>query len=126
MSYNIGKCWLFAAVVLSSRLAGQEGERKTIAGRGVANGAQPLGEVEISILDMSKTSTSSKDGTFGFSKVPMGEHRLRFRRIGYAMRDTTWTFTGADSLVVSMEPIAELDSVKIIGERRDFGMEDFE
>jgi hypothetical protein len=126
MPYRIRKCWIFVALALSNRLTAQEAERKTIEGRVLSTAAQPLQDVEVSILDMGKTATSSKDGKFAFSKVPTGEHRLRFRRIGYAMRDTTWSFTGADSLVIAMEPIAELDSVKIIGERRDFGMEDFE
>ena len=126
MSYKTGDFWILVVLALSTRLAAQGADRKTIQGRVVATAGQPLADVEVSILDMGKTATSSKDGIFGFSKVPTGEHRLRFRRIGYAMRDTTWSFAGTDSLVVSMEPIAELDSVKIIGEQRDFGMEDFE
>jgi hypothetical protein len=42
------------------------------------------------------------------------------------MRDTTLNITGNDSVVIALEPIAELDSVKVVGEMHDWGMEDFE
>jgi hypothetical protein len=89
-------------------------------------GGQPLAGVEVTVIESDQSATSSKGGTFELKKVLTGDHRVRFRRIGFAMRDTTLRITGGDSLIVSMMPIAELDSVKIVGEQRDWGMEDFE
>ena len=99
----------------------------TLRGRVVADTTQrPLADVDITILELNLGATSSKSGTFQISKVPRGEHKIRFRKIGYAMLDTTLTFTGDDSVVVALQRITELDSVKVLGDMRDPGMDDFE
>jgi hypothetical protein len=120
---------MHAAAIVSACMLSVEAraqDRVSLSGRVLSAGGQPLGDVEITVMEGDRSTKSSRNGAFELKKVPVGEHVVRLRRIGYAMRDTTIRVTGTDSLVVSMMPVAELDSVKIVGEQRDWGMEDFE
>ena len=121
---------VFAAAVVcivtaAATAAGQD--RVTLSGRVVADTAQrPLPDVDVMIPDLGVGTTTSKTGAFRLAKVPAGEHRVRFRKIGYAMLDTTLRFDGRDSVTITLVRITELDSVKVLGDMRDPGMEDFE
>jgi hypothetical protein len=102
-------------------------DRVVLAGRVVADTTRrPLVDVDVMIPDLGIGTTSSKTGEFRLSKVPAGKHVVRFRKIGYAMLDTTLSFTGHDSVVVTMARITELDSVQVLGDMHDPGMDDFE
>jgi hypothetical protein len=64
------------------------GQTATVTGQVVArDGGQPLGFIGVSALPGGKQSLSADDGTFSLT-VPAGEVHLRFKRVGYATRDT--------------------------------------
>jgi hypothetical protein len=117
---------VLAGIALYAATAGAQ-EKVTFAGRVVADTThRPLADVDIVIPDLALGTTSGKDGSFRLAKVPSGAHGVRFRKIGYAMLDTTLRFDGKDSVTIALVRITELDSMKVLGDMRDPGMDDFE
>ena len=57
----------------------------------------PLGFVTVSLLTQDKHLLTGESGVFLLREVPPGEVRLRFRRIGFAPRDTTLTLAAGDT-----------------------------
>ena len=61
------------------------------------DGGVPLGYITVSVLAQDKHLLTGESGVFLLREVPPGEVRLRFRRIGFAPKDTTLTLAAGDT-----------------------------
>jgi carboxypeptidase family protein/TonB-dependent receptor-like protein len=62
---------------------GQNPAASRLQGRVITRTEAPLPEVEVTILDLSRTVLSDSAGRFDFGSVPSGDYVVRVRRIGF-------------------------------------------
>jgi hypothetical protein len=95
---------LFAILWWSTALSAARAQVATITGRVVLRGdGQPLGFTTISVLSQGTQLLASDSGTFVLRRLPPGEVRLRFRRIGFVPSDTTFTIAAGDTARIRIE-----------------------
>lgn len=84
-------------------LPSAHGQGATILGNVVAReGGARLGYTSISIVPQGEQRLSSESGRFLLT-VPQGEVRLRFKRIGFAPRDTVLAIASSDTARIRIE-----------------------
>lgn len=89
-----------AVIFLGALLALTEAraQNAVVAGEVVLReGGVPLGFITISVLAQDKHLLTGESGMFLLREVPPGDVRLRFRRIGFAPKDTTLTLLAGDT-----------------------------
>jgi hypothetical protein len=76
-------CLLFAAFIVMVKVSASAGE---IRGKVVTTaGGEPLGRVEVSLLEPKLVTTTGPDGTFKIANVPPGKYTLRIAAVGYRL-----------------------------------------
>ena len=95
----------FSAIVcLSTALSAAHAQDATVTGRIVLrDDGQPLAFTTISVLSQGTQLLASDSGTFALRHLPPGDLRLRFRRIGFTPRDTTFTVAAGDTARIRIE-----------------------
>src|SRR3954468_25015903 len=66
-------------------------------------GGQPLGFTTVSILSDNRQLLTNESGKFLLLGLAPGEVRLRFKRIGFAPKDTTLQLASGDTARIRME-----------------------
>jgi hypothetical protein len=95
---------VYAMASLSTALSVAHAQYATVTGRVVLrDDGQPLGFTTISVLSQGTQRLASDSGTFVLRNLPPGEVRLRFRRIGFAPSDTTFTIAANDTARIRIE-----------------------
>lgn len=70
----------------------------TIRGRISESNGQPLGDVQVTVAGTTLGGVSAASGDYVIANVPVGDHRVMARRIGYGPGDRTVTVTpGGDT-----------------------------
>jgi hypothetical protein len=67
------------------------------------DGGQPLGYTTISILSEARQLLTNESGKFALLNIAPGEVRLRFKRIGFAPKDTTVRLAPGESVNLRIE-----------------------
>jgi iron complex outermembrane receptor protein len=94
---------LLAIFAFSSSVTAQS----TVTLRGVVTrtgDSIPLGSVQVSIRGTGLATVTNSSGRYIIQRVPLGEHTVVFRWLGYAPTERTITVTGEHTLDVSLEP----------------------
>jgi hypothetical protein len=93
-------------VVLGAIVALSEGRAQNgvVAGEVVLReGGVPLGFITVSVLAQDKHLLTGESGHFRLLEVPPGDVRLRFRRIGFAPKDTLLVLAAGDTARIRIE-----------------------
>jgi hypothetical protein len=95
---------LFTAICVSTALSAARAQHATVVGRIVLreNGA-PVASAAVSVLPDGAQRLAGEDGAFMLRNLPPGEVRLRFRRIGFAPKDTALVVGANDTAQVRIE-----------------------
>ncbi|MEO5904495.1 MAG: carboxypeptidase regulatory-like domain-containing protein [Gemmatimonadaceae bacterium] len=114
-----------AASAYLPALAETSGTDHELAGVVTDVSSTPIPEVEVSIIrppGSSKAVKTKKDGRFVLSGLPDGDVLVRFRRLGYEVREVEIKRTSdkRTSIDVMLKPVpAELDSMLVRAEEHD-------
>jgi hypothetical protein len=89
---------------------------------------EPIGGVEVSLPDLSRTTLTNERGTFILRDIPPGDQHVVVRRVGYGPVDTRLTFQAGSVVQRRFELIRAtvLDSVVVTDKGSDRVMDDFE
>jgi len=92
-----------------------------IRGRVASTSAgRPLGGAEVTILELSRSTRTSDDGSFAFTSVPPGRYQIIARSVGYSpeQRSVLVDQSGVAALTLSLSPVApELAGVSVEARR---------
>jgi len=110
---------LVAAVLAVCVVGGAHAQNATVIARAVVrDGGAPLGFTTVSVLKQGIQRLTTESGTIVLRDLPPGEVGLRFRRIGFAPKDTVITVGANDTARVSVEMerlVLELPTVVVDG-----------
>jgi CarboxypepD_reg-like domain len=86
-----------------------------------AQGGEPLGRVEIVVLETHVSATTSASGEFAISNLPLGNYTLRMNAVGYRMISVPFTLTAADdvkefSITLVPDNFHHTDKVEVRGD----------
>jgi hypothetical protein len=86
-----------------------------------AHGGEPLGRVEVAVLELARSVTTSFDGTFAVQSLVPGHYRLRLNAVGYRLLIIPVMLTSAGEgkdLSISMTPdnLRRTDEVEVRGD----------
>jgi hypothetical protein len=87
-----------------------------------ADGGAPLAYTSVSVLPQPAQLLTNEGGTFQITGLMPGEVRLRFKRIGFAPKDTTFTIADIESARVRVEMtrlVLQLPAVVVSGKCTD-------
>ena len=85
--HPVSRLWVFAFAAISPLAA--YAQSAVVRGQVVLQGdGQPLPYTTVALLSQGTQRLTSDSGTFVFIDLPPGEVRLRFKRIGFAPKDT--------------------------------------
>jgi hypothetical protein len=92
------------AVCISTALAAARAQHATVVGRVVVReSGEPVTNASVSVLPNGAARLGGENGSFTLRDLPLGEVRLRFRRIGFAPKDTALVVGANDTVRVSIE-----------------------
>ena len=95
---------LFTAICVATALSAAPGQHATIVGRVVLReSGHPIANVAVSVLPDGAQRLAGEDGAFELRDLPPGEVRVRFRRIGFAAKDTTFVVGANDTAQLRIE-----------------------
>ena len=95
---------LLTAICLSTALSAARAQHATIVGRIVLReSGEPVVNTAVSVLPNGAQRLAGENGVFVLRDVPAGEVRLRFRRIGFAAKDTALIVGANDTAQVRIE-----------------------
>ncbi|MEP6767002.1 MAG: carboxypeptidase-like regulatory domain-containing protein [Gemmatimonadaceae bacterium] len=93
-------------IVLAGVLAGGPAyaQNATIMGQVMApENGQPVGFATISVLSQGTQYLAGDKGRFVLTNVPVGTVRLRFKRMGFTAKDTTFSVSASDTVQLRIE-----------------------
>jgi len=98
--------------VLITLLSGSTG---TVSGRVTTSSGAPIADVQVSLPELHRSTTSDSTGRYSVAGVPEGTFTVSFQRIGYAPVVRRVVSTGSDlSVDVTMrETIVELSGIQV-------------
>jgi iron complex outermembrane receptor protein len=73
-----------------------------LSGRVAGENGAPLPQVEVTILEVSRTTTTDSTGRFVFPELAPGDYTIRFRRLGFASETFTLALSKGESKDVSV------------------------
>ena len=95
---------LSTAIWISTAFSAGRAQRATVLGRVVdRENGQPVANASVLVLPSGAQRLAGEDGSFTLRELPAGETRLRFRRIGFAPKDTSFVVRAGDTIRVSVE-----------------------
>jgi hypothetical protein len=98
---------LFTIMCVSTALSAPGAQHATVVGRVVVrDSGEPVGYASVSVLPHGPQRLAGERGPFVLRDLPPGEVRLRFRRIGFAPKDTALV-VGANDTVSIGDPRGE-------------------
>ncbi|MDQ4079123.1 MAG: SusC/RagA family TonB-linked outer membrane protein [Gemmatimonadota bacterium] len=75
---------------------------------------QPVPDAQISVVGTSVGGATNLNGAYQIDNVPLGSQRVRVRRIGFAVLDTTITIVADTRLTVGLQPSAAILSQVVV------------
>jgi hypothetical protein len=83
-----------------------------------AEGAEPLGKIQLSLLGTSFATTSASDGSFQISQIPPGNYLLQANGVGYRALSVPFQLTSAEDtktfqLTLTPATLSRTDSVEV-------------
>lgn len=110
---------VFAAIFVAIASRTARTQRATVVGRVVVHeSGQPVTNASITVLPNGAQRLGGENGAFTLRDLPAGGLRLRFRRIGFAPKDTALVVSANDTTRVTIEMIRlalELPAVVVDG-----------
>ncbi len=108
--------------------------RKEVATTGILAGIvtdsanAPIGGVEVSLPDVSKTTLTNEQGAFALRDVPPGAHHLSVRRVGYGPVEAQVAIEAGRTVErrIRLVRATSLDSVVVTEKAVDHQLDDFE
>jgi hypothetical protein len=108
--------------------------RKEVAATGILAGIVtdsanvPVGGVEVSLPDLSKTTLTNEQGAFALRDVPPGAQRVSARRVGYGPVEAQVAIEAGRTVQrhIRMARATNLDSVVVTEKAVDHQLDDFE
>jgi hypothetical protein len=90
-----------------------------------AEGAEPLGKIQLSLVGTSFATTSASDGTFQITQIPPGNYILQANGVGYRALSVSFQLTSADDtksfqLTLTPATLSRTDSVEVHADVFDF------
>jgi len=114
---------VLTAIASSLAVSAAGAQTASVTGQVVhAEGAAPLGYTTVSLLSQPAQLLTSEGGTFQITGLMPGEVRLRFKRIGFAPRDTTFTVAENEVARIRMQMtrlVLQLPAVVVSGKCTD-------
>src|SRR6185437_7172409 len=84
--------WLLAAV---SVLASLEAHAADIRGKVISlTRNEPLGQVQVTVLELKRSIVTAHDGTFELKSIPAGKYTLRVSAVGFRLVTASFQITG--------------------------------
>ena len=79
----------------------------------------PVIDAEVGLTDLGVRQHTGSDGSFQFTSIPSGDHRLLVRRLGYGSLDTSVTFVAGETMDrrIVLSRMTALDSVRVTAAR---------
>ena len=98
--------------MLIALLSGATG---TVSGRVTGSSGGPIADVQVSLTELRRTTTTDSTGHYAISDVPEGSFTLSFQRIGYAPAVRRIVSTGGDVVadVAMRESVVELTGIQV-------------
>ncbi len=87
----------------------------TVSGRVTTSSGAPIADVQVSLTDLHRSTTTDSTGRYAITDVPAGTFTLTFQRIGFAPAVRRITSTGADVTtdITLRESALELTGVQV-------------
>src|SRR5216117_2264215 len=88
----------------------------TVSGRVTTSSGAPIADVQVSLTDLRRSTTTDSTGRYAITDVPAGTFTLTFQRIGFAPAVRRITSTGADVTttdVMLRESVPELTGIQV-------------
>ena len=88
----------------------------TVSGRVTTSSGAPIADVQVSLTDLRRSTTTDSTGRYAITDVPAGTFTLTFQRIGFAPAVRRITSTGADVTttdVMLRESVLELTGIQV-------------
>ena len=102
----------FLALLLTTLLSGSTG---TLSGRVTTPAGAPVADVQVSLPDLRRSTTTDSSGRYSIVGLPAGTFTITFQRIGYAPAVRRVVSTGSDvtSDVTMRESVVELTGIQV-------------
>jgi iron complex outermembrane receptor protein len=109
------------ALILFAFLPALAQENLKLGGRILKRDDQPLPNVEVRILNSTRTQFSDKDGQFVFDGLSSGKYELEFSAGGYASTSLQVELTASriDLMVRLQEAVSQLDEVIVSADKKE-------
>ena len=102
-------------LVLAASAASVAGAQSSISGE-VVVGGRPLPYATVAVVSEGRQLLTTERGQFRLTNLPAGDVRLRFKRIGFAPRDTTLSLTDSTHIRIEMTRLViQLPEVLVSG-----------
>lgn len=112
-------CLIVATAMVAKTSDGQSPQSSAFTGRVFVDTImRPLAGVEVTLPTLSRSTLTDEKGAFRIADIPPGIHRVRARRIGYAMFDASITFREGETIErpIVLPRLTTLDTVVVVGE----------
>ena len=104
--------------VVGSTLAAAQ-RPATFIGRAFADTTiRPIAGVEVTITDLALATTTDAKGAFKFDSIPVGSHKVRARKIGYAAFEADLYFGKGERVErgIILPRLTRLDTLQVVDE----------
>lgn len=110
---------VLAAALAFPQAQAQVAQPATLRGRVVSDTTmRPIADAEVYLPTLEKSARTDAKGAFRILGIPPGTHRVRARRLSYAMYDVSVVFGDGETvdLPIVLPRVRELDPVSVVGE----------
>lgn len=93
----------------------------------VSSNSNPVVDATIGIKELGIGSFTQSDGSFILKRIPVGEHLLTIRAIGYLEKQLPITITGSDTLYLTIDmetSTLQLDEMVVTGTMKEMSIKD--
>jgi hypothetical protein len=111
-----GRLAVIALLFVPAILIAQGRAGAIFTGSVVDSVQHPIANADVSLPGLSLNAVTKDDGTFRFTDIPAGIHRIIVRRIGYGLLDTLIIFAEGQTVArrITLGRIVMLDSVLVV------------
>jgi hypothetical protein len=125
---SVSTRWLTVAIIALPLVAFARFAQRPAAdfsGHVFLRSGQPVAGVDVSLPALSKSTVTNDSGAFRFSDIPVGQHEMRVRKIGFqeSIEHVTVSAGGTSQYRVVLQPVQTLTPVTV---EADPVMADFE
>ena len=111
--------WLLAAVSVLASLAAHAAN---IRGKVISlTRNEPLGQVQVTVLELKRSIVTAHDGTFELKSIPAGKYTLRVSAVGFRLVTASFQITGDNedkefSITMAPDNFRRVDEIEVKGD----------